>query len=301
MLKRLVRQATFRFALTREPTVVQDDTAAIVGLGIGLFCEPHASAILCEPLIFYRLLSWILQSKWADIGNYLRPRLKTPGASWRGAHVAAGIASYLWPAFSRAARRLDWCLEFADAPPFWTSRSARLVLPSGDHPADHGVSATLSPDEVLEWLRAGTSPFFIPDAAFGADLLFWLDVGDAGKLLVALTTDPFSAARPHRVQTVSPKDPSSFYAESPAHREQLLAFLRSLPSIPFDVGSARRPAQRLTLNVLRVLCVARACKRSKPYNPPVATLDMGALLTLEHAPELDISVLDDIVWESPAA
>ncbi|EJD46465.1 hypothetical protein AURDEDRAFT_164296 [Auricularia subglabra TFB-10046 SS5] len=286
-LKHVVRRATFRYALTREPTVFSDDAAAIVALGIGIFCDPDASAILLEPLVSYRLLSWILKSRYGDIRSYLRPYIDSPG-----------LASYLWTAFTGASRGLDWCLSFALPAPFWTSRPAELVLPSGGHPSSHSVSAARFPDEVLEWLRTGESAFLIPDAAFGADLLFWLQVQDAGTLLVALTTDPFAAARPHRVPTVSPKDPSSFYAESPEHQERLGTFLRSLPSIPFDTPTARRPAQRLALNVLRVLCVARATKRSKPYNPPVATLDARTLLTVEHAPELEISTLDDIVFSN---
>ncbi|EJD46489.1 hypothetical protein AURDEDRAFT_164319 [Auricularia subglabra TFB-10046 SS5] len=285
-LKHVVRRATFRYALTREPTVFSDDAAAIVALGIGLFCEPDASAILPEPLVFYRLLSWILKSRYGAIRSYLRPYIDSPG-----------LASYLWTAFTGAGRGLDWCLTFALPTPFWTSRLARLVLPTGDLPSNHSVSAARAPEEVLEWMREGQYPFLIPDPAFGSDLLFWLEVEDAGTLLGAVTTDPFSAARPHRVATVSPQEPSSFYAESPEHLEKLLAFLRSLPSVPFDPPTARRPAQRLTLNVLRVLCVARATKRNKPYNPPVATLNAGTLLTLEHAPELELSTLDDIVWE----
>lgn len=297
-LKHVIRHATFRFALRREPTVVSDDAADIVALGIGVFCDPHASAMLFEPLIFYRLLMWIRKSKYADIGSYLRPILQAPGASWRGVHVAAGLASYFWPAFSGAARALGWCFSFAHPAPVWASRPAQLVLPSGDRPAAHAVSAARSPDEVIDWLRVGRSPFLIPDAAFGVDLLFWLQVEDAGTLLVALTTDPFAAARPHRVSTVSPKDPSSYYAESPVHQQQLMALLRALPHIPFEVASGRRPGQRLAMNVLRVLCVARASVGNRPYNPPVATVDVAALLTLEHAPELEMSILDDIVWES---
>ncbi|EJD46501.1 hypothetical protein AURDEDRAFT_144635 [Auricularia subglabra TFB-10046 SS5] len=303
---RQAREATFRYALTREPTVVlSDEAVSVVALGLGPFCEPKGSATICEPLVFYRLAGWVLNSSYFSIGGLIRHRLRVPNSPVRGIDIAAGLASYLWTMFSDSGSELSSYVAFqGQVTPFWRSNRARLVLPArlsagtadADVPTEHSVTVARKPDDVFEWLRAGRSAFLIPDAGFGADLLFCLAVDGVGTLLVTVFAEPFNAERPRRVSTVSPKGISSFYAHSRENRRSLMSILREARPVPFDLGSKRRKPQSLRLNVLRVLCFARAAEPEQPYNPPVVTLDMDALLKLKHAPELSFSTLDDIVW-----
>ncbi|EJD46490.1 hypothetical protein AURDEDRAFT_164320 [Auricularia subglabra TFB-10046 SS5] len=300
---RQAREATFRYALTREPTVVvSDEAVSVVALGLGPFCEPKGLATICEPLVFYRLAGWVLKSSYFSIGGLIRHRLRVPDSPVRGIDIAAGLTSYLWTMFSDSGSELSNYLAFqGQVTPFWRSNRARLVLPArlrtgtadSEIPTEHSVTVARKPADVFEWLRAGRSAFLIPDADFGTDLLFCLAVNGVGTLLVTLFTEPFNAERPRRVSTVSPKGISSFYAHN---RKSLISVLREAPPLPFDLGSKRRKPQFLRLNVLRLLCFARAGEPEQPYNPPVSTLATEALLKLKPAPELSFSTLDDIIW-----
>ncbi|EJD46456.1 hypothetical protein AURDEDRAFT_123936 [Auricularia subglabra TFB-10046 SS5] len=152
-------------------------------------------------------------------------------------------------------------------------------------PPSYSIEVAETPAEVFTWLEFGRRPFLVPDADFGADLVFCLRAAGVGTLLVALVIDSCAAG----------PDLGSFYRNFPDQQQKLLSVLQNATPAPADAKKDR--SQPLQVNLLRVFCFEKPAQPPAPSDSPIATLDIEKMLARKHIPELSFSDLDRIVWD----
>ncbi|KZV83156.1 hypothetical protein EXIGLDRAFT_754549 [Exidia glandulosa HHB12029] len=273
-----LRKALMRFAFGRTSTILRINNVYAVELGLALYITDDEVEVF-EPLVFYRLVSWLQVTKVYSVDALLRRRLVDPTITTHNMGIAEGLRLYIASTFPAGGGVLDDYFHFeGPSPPFWKHHNARLVVYTRLHQnpfcaaSSSNVLSATTPQDVLSWLSNNVEhPFLVTNWARGPDLLFFLDVHDVGPIL------------------------------SPTDRKALLAVLDDLPPVPLDVpqrqGEKILSARAYKFSILHVLSSAPAWKADKPYDPPVACLDLDALLLKDRPSELDYADVIDSVSE----
>ncbi|KAH7098603.1 hypothetical protein BKA62DRAFT_365371 [Auriculariales sp. MPI-PUGE-AT-0066] len=295
---RELREALFAYALRNQQTQLWSSVQDHVSLGLALLDDDTDHASIWEPLVFYRLFTWILNSpKSCNIEQLLSQKLDGPLQVSHSLSLVGGLASYLFRLHTSSASeptKLCDYLTFQGVIPGWSDATAEIILPPSiragnvriKYPSSFSITAAKHPDNVLSWLANGERPFLIPDDRLGADLIFFLrlrhaDLGPTTVVLVTLQLTEFSRSARRR-GTIVPIQPFMFYPKASRHRKAVKAVIKSLLPI-----NARVPPY----SMLRVLCFADPYRLPTKREPPVATLQVDALLQRSHEPELDVSYL----------
>ncbi|KZV95576.1 hypothetical protein EXIGLDRAFT_748116 [Exidia glandulosa HHB12029] len=305
-----LRRALFQFAFSKQPSYLQDQPAAVVALGLGMFRDTEElQAEVSEPLVFYKLAAWLQASTTWNFAGLLARRRADPKFSVRRAAFAEGLCPHFSAAFAAPGYALDSCFNFeGPQPPFWRTRRAKLVVRSSkssrvkirDAPSDAGIVRATGAQDVFSWLSEPAQPFLVTEEDLGAGLLFFLNIEGVGVVLVCVECDPFPNPRPRRRTEVVPHDPNWFFPhlkQAPADRKTLLSMLKDLPGIPMDpprrAVKKQAPINTYRYSTLHILCFARAWPSQTRYDPPVACLDFDALMSHKASPEMAFEYLDD--------
>ncbi|KZW00149.1 hypothetical protein EXIGLDRAFT_830997 [Exidia glandulosa HHB12029] len=315
-----LRKSLLRFAFGKQSTVLRSNVIDAVQLALGLFISDDEVEIF-EPLVFYRLVSWLRVTKVYSVDALLRRRLGDPTVPMRKSGVAEGLPLYFASAFSGDGGVLDDFFRFeGPSPPFWKDYKAQLIVRTGARrnpfrvaPTSAAVISATTSQDVLSWLSNNAQhPFLVTNWAQGPDLLFFLDVRSIGLVLVCLDCDPFPDSRARRWDRVVPSDPSWFYPNSPKDRKDIISVIKDIPPVPLDKAHRRGkkivPGRMCKFSTLHILCFARAWKADQRYDPPVACLNLDALLKRDVPAEIDYpdvvdaasktEVLDPVVVET---
>ncbi|KAH7100155.1 hypothetical protein BKA62DRAFT_831263 [Auriculariales sp. MPI-PUGE-AT-0066] len=299
---RHLREALFAYTLRNQQTSLWSDVEDHVSLGLALLDDDATHASIWEPLVFYRLYTWVINSPDCGIDTVLKQQLDKSLRISHSLRLVHGLASYLYrlhaPSTSDPIGLSDY-LDFRGAIPGWADATAEIVLPPCTrtsrirvrYPAAFSITAAKRPDDVLDWLNGGDHPFLIPDDGLGADLMFFLRLKhvNLGSTAVVLVT--LQLARPSRSTrrdaTIVPIQPAMFYPKANRHRSAVISAIRSLPRLPVDSNRAGPQS----LGMLRVLCSADPFRPPTKRELPVACLQVEALMQRSHEPELDVSCL----------
>ena len=244
-----LRVALFTYALKGQVTTVTNAAWKAVATSLGTFGSSINEAVIWEPLVFYRLFTYIQSNKYHGIARLIERRRGLMGGPliMQSIDCVAGLASYFYrffhPPTPESSRRwgsstpspalplsasLSDILTFVAPAPYWASGKARLVLPACHRedgaalrrPERHSITAALGPEDVRRWLVNGQDPFMIPDAAMGADLLFFIQLEHPAPppdsvLLVSLQVDrPPTVDRTRRRPTLVAAGQSSLYSKA---------------------------------------------------------------------------------------
>ncbi|KAH7096314.1 hypothetical protein BKA62DRAFT_775287 [Auriculariales sp. MPI-PUGE-AT-0066] len=208
---RHLREALFAYTLRNQQTSLWSDVEDHVSLGLALLDDDATHASIWEPLVFYRLYTWVINSPDCGIDTLTLgpwPRIVSVSTSRTFDLRSDGLSDYL---------------DFRGAIPGWADATAEIVLPPCTrtsrirvrYPAAFSITAAKRPDDVLDWLNGGDHPFLIPDDGLGADLMFFLRLKhvNLGSTAVVLVT--LQLARPSRSTrrdaTIVPIQPAMFY------------------------------------------------------------------------------------------
>ncbi|KAH7098596.1 hypothetical protein BKA62DRAFT_365255 [Auriculariales sp. MPI-PUGE-AT-0066] len=298
---RELREALFAYALRNQQTQLWSSVQDHVSLGLALLDDDTDHASIWEPLVFYRLFTWILNSpKSCNIEQLLKQKLDGPLQVSHSLSLVSGLASYLFrlhtSSTSEPTKLCDY-LTFQGVIPGWSDATAEIILPpctrAGHvrvkHPTAFSITTAKHPENVLRWLTNGEHPFLIPDDGLGADLMFFLrlkhvDLGPTAVVLVTLQLAKFSRS-PRRQTTIVPIQPCMLYPKANRHRSAAIAAVKSLPPTDSHASNSQ------PYSMLRILCFADLFRPPTTREPPVACLQIGALLQRSHEPELDVSYL----------
>ncbi|EJD36728.1 hypothetical protein AURDEDRAFT_174247 [Auricularia subglabra TFB-10046 SS5] len=304
-----LRRAVLNYALFQQPTVINTAASALVGIGAAHYAENVETAQLFEPLIMICLARWLSRSQSCGVQGIIRQRNLDRAYPLRDAAFVAGLASCLRDVLSEsAASSLRALLDFEGRPPAWAEQSARLVLPrilprrprfeNYTHRSDVYVELASTPDDVFRWLETASRPFLVPDPAFGAALVFVIELADKRRLLVCL--DPRFLRVPSsgpvlRDPRVVPLRASEFYRRDRPSRERLFEALAK-----FSPASNRRTsdAHISKHNILNVLCFSRLSRAGTTYDPPAASFKLDFLLSQPRPVELEMSYVLNAINDS---
>ncbi|EJD35754.1 hypothetical protein AURDEDRAFT_147354 [Auricularia subglabra TFB-10046 SS5] len=332
-VSRQARRAAFRYALLRQPTTFSEEAAHIVALGLGPFCDSGLSAVVFEPLVFYRLVGWLRESTQSDIGGLIRHRLRVPGAFMRGMDIAAGFAAYLWELFTGAEPSLDNILEYQGPPLSPDNHPAALLISSQlqDHTFSLPLPSDISKRRRVSGRTTTRKETSLPRRVCFQSFSYAYTVKPVPVIKVARTPDEvFEWLRSPEEEFLIPDDSFGadllFFLRVEAIGKVLVAaFIDPFADIepkptswPGDLssfyanspenhdkllsflGHSRPRAHRKTrhqLNMLRMICCVELPATSCPV--PTVTLNMEKVLSLRHAPELTFSALDSITgWRA---
>ncbi|EJD34900.1 hypothetical protein AURDEDRAFT_188887 [Auricularia subglabra TFB-10046 SS5] len=301
----VLRKATMTYAIHRLPTTTPLWSRDLVHLGLALYGRSAGEAALFEPFIFLNLVRWLASSREYGIHGIIRRCVGEDAVSpLRSVAFVEGLAACLADAL-RAAPTLETALVFPGRRPPWARHAGRIVLPRcgrrSSRPAPMPSNApTLvhcaqTPTDVFDWMARASKPFLIPDALFGADMLFMVEVDGAYNVLVCVHADAFHSSRARRHVRVVPSSPDEFYKAEPDTQARLLTVLKSLPRLPLDEGHAggRRTKARpryAKYSTLHLFCFDTPF-RDEEYNPPAANVNFNYLLQLPRPSELSFSSL----------
>ncbi|KAH7104355.1 hypothetical protein BKA62DRAFT_635475 [Auriculariales sp. MPI-PUGE-AT-0066] len=305
-----LRDALFAYALRGQQSRLWTNVSQHVWLGLAVMDDDTNSASVWEPLVFYRVLTWLrTYPESCSIDTLLQRPLTAELPMKVGTlSLVAGLAAYIYQLHApRGGKRLPVLSEyltFEGAAPRWASSRAEIVLPplglddatSLRYPHSHSVLASRGPDEVQKWIRGGNNPFLIPEDDMGVDLMYFLrltgdGLGTTPFVLVTLQIDKSKReARRHII--LVPSDPSNLRARTKKDHNVVFTALKKLPKLP--TGPGDRPSQQHPM--LRILCFASPYQLGtvKKRKLPVAVLRPEALLPWkhEHEHELDASNLE---------
>ncbi|KAH7107103.1 hypothetical protein BKA62DRAFT_668141 [Auriculariales sp. MPI-PUGE-AT-0066] len=300
---RQLREALFAYALRNQQSKLWSNVQDYVSLGLALLDDDTTHASIWEPLVFYRLLTWIDNgSESSRIERLLKQQLNSSLRISHSLSSISGIASYFFrlhaPSVYKQVNLADY-LDFQGAIPGWAAATAEIILPpcirSGNirikHPVAFSITAANCPEDVLHWMRGSDHPFLIPDDDLGADLLFFLrlkqvNLGPTAIILVTLQLSKSSRFTRHPA-TIVPIQPSMFYLNATHHRNTIMKTIKSLPNLPTNLNRAGS----YSYSMLRIINCAKPFRPPTGREPPVACLQVDALLQGSHEPELDASYL----------
>ncbi|KAH7098598.1 hypothetical protein BKA62DRAFT_773284 [Auriculariales sp. MPI-PUGE-AT-0066] len=298
---RELREALFAYALRNQQTQLWSSVQDHVSLSLALLDDDTNHASIWEPLVFYRLFTWILNSPDScNIEQLLKQKLDGPLQVSHSLSLVGGLASYLFrlhTSSSSERTKLSDYLTFQGVIPGWSDATAEIILPPRTrasnvrikYPTSFSITAAKHPDNVLSWLSNGEHPFLIPDDGFGADLMFFLrlkhlSLKPAAVVLVTLQVAKFSRS-PRRHATIVPIQPCMLYPKASRHRTAAIAAVKSL------LPTNSRTTNSQPYSMLRILCFADPFRPPTKREPSVACLQITTLLQRGHEPELDVSYL----------
>ncbi|EJD42107.1 hypothetical protein AURDEDRAFT_186239 [Auricularia subglabra TFB-10046 SS5] len=280
-----LRHAVLNFLWRRKPTTFTSDAPALVSFGVALY-EGHApNAVFFEPLIYIGLARWLRTSTRSGIHGVIRARLLDESFPIHDASLADGLAACFCN-LAATGRPLGSYLDFSGPEPAFTKHPMRLVLPrlsqrrinarfqTRAFPSEACLQVASSPDDVFRWFDDASRPFIIPDADCGPDLMFAVELGDAGRVLVCVHTRPLHATRSRRATKAVPMHPKEFYKQVPAARERFLSYLALFQSRPSPSRGSKVPSK---FNTIHLLCFAEPYRSGESYDPPVAVINFGRL------------------------
>lgn len=300
-----LRSAAYIYITHGLPASFAPNSEELVGLGLARFGTSMGLAIIDEPVMLLNIARWLQNSRKFSAGAIIQRRLRDPSMHIRGLALAEGIALSLWNSFAAAGFRLDQIAAFPGTAPSWASRRATFCLTSMRSGARsfRKCSTTMAPlvrvardvEDVLDWFSGSTTPFLLPDASFGAQLIFVLSVPPSHRL-VFVHVDPFDCDRPHRYNQVVARDPTKLYYRDRAANAKFAVVLASFaPEVPRQ-STRSGPAQKSPArNTLQLYCFAGLSKPDRPYDPPVATLRLRALVSSGQVTEITPAFLGDFI------
>ncbi|KZV84288.1 hypothetical protein EXIGLDRAFT_776717 [Exidia glandulosa HHB12029] len=290
-LARQLRCAMYSLLTRDGPASITDQAAAFVGSGAAHFTDSVEKAVIDEPLVCLSLVKWISRSPVYSTHGILYRRLMDPQSSITDCALPEGLALTLWSRHCASGVQLDEIAQFPGKTPSWAMKPAKFALTSADTSGrNHRTITTLdSPlvrrasdaSDVMDWFQSADSPFLVPDAGLGAQLVFVLHTL-TGPRVVFVHLEPFSTKRPHRVPEIVPTSPGQFYKADDMRRTELTTALASFDRDGPPAGQQRKKSFR----TVQLYAFAKFSTSQRGFHPPAAILSVEDMLRGQTVKEL---------------
>ncbi|KZW00164.1 hypothetical protein EXIGLDRAFT_177102 [Exidia glandulosa HHB12029] len=312
-LARQLRSAMFSLLTRDEPASITDQAAAFVGSGAAHFTDSVEEAVIDEPLVCLCLVKWISRSPVYSTQAILSRRLKDPELPFADCALPEGLAFTLWSRHCARGVQLDEIARFPGKTPSWAMKPAKFALTSTDASGrNHRTITTLdSPlvrrasdaSAVMDWFQSADSPFLVPDAGLGAQLVFVLQTL-IGPRVVFVHLEPFSTKRPHRVSEIVPTSPDRFYKSVSPMRSYFLVLMiliqddnrrteltTALASFDRD-GPPAGKQHKISFRTVQLYAFAKFSTSQRGFEPPAAILSVDDMVRGKTLKELGPQSVD---------
>ncbi|EJD42079.1 hypothetical protein AURDEDRAFT_168872 [Auricularia subglabra TFB-10046 SS5] len=228
-----LRHSLYLHAMHSQRVVTLDHCASdIVTLALGRYGPDTSSVLIDEQLVFLSLYNWLRMSR-AHSFHALVMTAANGSLRWlQHTGFLEDLSLVLWHAH---AKKVDMThiLQFAGPAPAWVNTHFQLLLtqlssrtcsdPAERYRPSQLIASARSPEDVLAWFNGTPSPFLLPDAGCGVDMICVVRLDADHRLLVCFETEKqvLSSLRPRN--RVTPTHRDMFYAQVRARLQKKVA------------------------------------------------------------------------------